>query len=411
MVLLARWDGRRGGAHRAPPLLVLRCPDAVSATTCVEHAERAVKRLSPACATCCAAAHRCRCRSCRARAAPAAARSRPPTTAARNAAALTTCPPDAPLEQKVLTTDGRPLPGTEVRLDGSELLVRGPQLALGYRGGDPSARFRADGWFATGDEARSTPRLGAHHRPALRPDPPRRRRRLADRGRGGARGPPRRPRGRRRRRRRRAARGAGAVAVVVPRAPRCRDIDALRALCDESGLAKVKWPEAVFPVEKLPRRPPASCCAADPRRNGRARDDAAGRRRAVHRRRARRRPPQSARRSSSGSARGSPDDPSEHHEVALLDAAPDSAGSAIACVFEQHRLDTGDLVASESTAQAALGYGDYIADGRDRAPASGPTSAPALTGFCAAQAMLAQLLRPSTRARDRPSRSCARCRR
>ncbi len=48
--------------------------------------------------------------------------------------------------------------------------------------------------------------------------------------------------------------GERVVAVVVARAA-LPSVDALRALCDESGLAKVKWPEAVFPVEELPRTP------------------------------------------------------------------------------------------------------------------------------------------------------------
>ena len=83
-------------------------------------------------------------------------------------------------------------------------------------------------------------------------------------------------------------------------------------------------------------------------------------------------------------------DPSERHDIALLDAAPDSAGSAIACVFEQHRLDTGDLVASEATAQAALGYGDYVADTAGPRARLGSDIGTAVTGFCAAQAVLAQ---------------------
>jgi malonyl-CoA/methylmalonyl-CoA synthetase len=48
---------------------------------------------------------------------------------------------------------GGPLPGVEVRLDGDELLVRGPTVFAGYheRPGDP---FEAGGWFRTGDVAR-----------------------------------------------------------------------------------------------------------------------------------------------------------------------------------------------------------------------------------------------------------------
>jgi malonyl-CoA/methylmalonyl-CoA synthetase len=49
---------------------------------------------------------------------------------------------------------GRPLPGVEAALDGTddngfgELHVRGPSLCRGYWGRDD---FAADGWFATGD--------------------------------------------------------------------------------------------------------------------------------------------------------------------------------------------------------------------------------------------------------------------
>jgi acyl-CoA synthetase len=51
-----------------------------------------------------------------------------------------------------LGTDGRILPGVEVRVDDGELLVRGPQRALGYL--DPQHTrdgFDADGWFRSGD--------------------------------------------------------------------------------------------------------------------------------------------------------------------------------------------------------------------------------------------------------------------
>ena len=67
-----------------------------------------------------------------------------------------TTAPDAPDEKK-LTTDGLPLPGME----GSDRRrgAAGPWSAararvLGCREPD---RFRADGWFATGDEATWTP--------------------------------------------------------------------------------------------------------------------------------------------------------------------------------------------------------------------------------------------------------------
>jgi acyl-CoA synthetase (AMP-forming)/AMP-acid ligase II len=167
---------------------------------------------------------------------------------------VTTCPPDAP-EQRVLTTDGRPLPGMQVRTEGSELLVRGQQLAAGYRGGDPEGRFRDDGWFATGDsatvDAEGWVRIRGRLTELIRrggvavapteveeviaehdqvrdvavvglPDP-----RLGER----------------------------VAAVVVTRAGGAPSIETLRELCDRSGLAKVKWPESVIAVEALPRSP------------------------------------------------------------------------------------------------------------------------------------------------------------
>ena len=66
---------------------------------------------------------------------------------------VTTCPPGAP-EQKVLTTDGRPLQTWRCGSTAASCWSAAPQLALGYRGGDLDVRFRPDGWFATGDEAR-----------------------------------------------------------------------------------------------------------------------------------------------------------------------------------------------------------------------------------------------------------------
>jgi len=164
---------------------------------------------------------------------------------------VTTCPPDA-AERKKLTTEGTPLPGMEVCVDGSELLVRGVQLARGYWSGGESHRFRADGWFATGDEAtldadgyirivgrlddrivrggvnispEEVERVLAAH-PAVRevavvgaPDP-----RLGER----------------------------VAAIIVGEPPSLAD---LREHCRASGLAKLKWPELVVPVSELPRSP------------------------------------------------------------------------------------------------------------------------------------------------------------
>src|SRR5439155_11480288 len=56
-------------------------------------------------------------------------------------------------EVKRLTTDGRPLPGVEVRLDDDgEIFSRGPDCCVGYT--DPeltAAVFDDDGWYRTGD--------------------------------------------------------------------------------------------------------------------------------------------------------------------------------------------------------------------------------------------------------------------
>jgi acyl-CoA synthetase len=65
---------------------------------------------------------------------------------------ITGCLVDEP-EGKRLTTDGRPLPGVEIRLDADgEILSRGPDCFLGYT--DPSLTagvFDGDGWYRTGD--------------------------------------------------------------------------------------------------------------------------------------------------------------------------------------------------------------------------------------------------------------------
>lgn len=53
-------------------------------------------------------------------------------------------------DEALALTEGRPVPGVELRIDGAgEILARGPQLMLGYV--DPRLGQRDDGWFATGD--------------------------------------------------------------------------------------------------------------------------------------------------------------------------------------------------------------------------------------------------------------------
>ena len=75
---------------------------------------------------------------------------------------ITGSTPDAPQEKRV-HTDGRPLPGVEIRLvddDGKDVAVgmpgeiwsRGPELFVGYTDAAATkAAFSADGWFMTGD--------------------------------------------------------------------------------------------------------------------------------------------------------------------------------------------------------------------------------------------------------------------
>ncbi|HET9609572.1 MAG TPA: AMP-binding protein [Acidimicrobiales bacterium] len=65
---------------------------------------------------------------------------------------ITACLIDDP-EDKRLTTDGRALPGVEVRLDeGGEIVSRGPDCCLGYTDPELTAGvFDDDGWYRTGD--------------------------------------------------------------------------------------------------------------------------------------------------------------------------------------------------------------------------------------------------------------------
>ncbi len=75
---------------------------------------------------------------------------------------ITGSTPDAPHDKRI-NTDGRPLPGVEIRLvgdDGNDVEVgmpgeiwsRGPDLFVGYTDAEATeAAFSADGWFMTGD--------------------------------------------------------------------------------------------------------------------------------------------------------------------------------------------------------------------------------------------------------------------
>jgi acyl-CoA synthetase (AMP-forming)/AMP-acid ligase II len=157
-----------------------------------------------------------------------------------------------------LFTDGRPMPGVEIRLtDEGEILSRGPDLCVGYADDALTARaFDADGWYHTGDIGR----LDDHGYLTI-----------TDRKsdviiRGGENisaleveeillGMP----------------GVAEAVVVAAPDPRLDEhaaavlrmlpghdvptLDALRAHFAGSGLARQKWPEEIHAVADLPRTP------------------------------------------------------------------------------------------------------------------------------------------------------------
>jgi acyl-CoA synthetase len=65
---------------------------------------------------------------------------------------ITGCSPMDPLDKR-LATDGRPLGGVEIRLDGEgQIWSRGPELFVGYTDAALTAKaFDDDGWYRTGD--------------------------------------------------------------------------------------------------------------------------------------------------------------------------------------------------------------------------------------------------------------------
>jgi non-ribosomal peptide synthetase component E (peptide arylation enzyme) len=169
---------------------------------------------------------------------------------------------------KVFTTDGQPFPGTELRVAGpdgaelppgceGELLMRGPQIFVGYFGRpDLNAEcFLADGFFRTGDLAvmdaeghlRITGRLkdlivrgGVNISPveierALAEDP--RVERVAIVGLPDER------------------LGERICAFVVPRAGVPLALQDLVAVAERCGLAKQKWPERLECVSHIPTTP------------------------------------------------------------------------------------------------------------------------------------------------------------
>ncbi len=165
--------------------------------------------------------------------------------------------PDAPLEKR-LQTDGQPMVGAEVRLDGdAQIHTRGPELCLGYTDAALTAEvFDNEGWYATGDVGvfdddgyltitdrisdviiRGGENISAQEVEEL-------------------------------------LMGLDGVAeVAVVAAPdarlgehaaavmRLRDgqspptLEAMRAHLAAAGMAKQKWPESIYKVDELPRTP------------------------------------------------------------------------------------------------------------------------------------------------------------
>ena len=304
---------------------------------------------------------------------------------------VATCPPDAPDEKK-LTTDGLPLPGMEIRIEGGELQVRGPQLARGYWGARDQGRFRADGWFATGDEATVDAdgyvRIGG---------------RLDDRiVRGGVNVSPleieevlgTHPRVRE------VAVGStpderlgeriGALVVAEGPAP---TLDELRRHCRRGGTreGQVAGARRVRPRASAfaQRQAPAFRAAPTPRAAMSSSildgilvrvltDEHAAAVCVLHLR---------ALGASTTTATTTAAD------IVLADRHSDlseDVGAAFVCTFETHEVD-GGVVTSETTAQAAIGFTDYVGPVDGPAARLGCDVGTVVTGICAVQAILAWL--------------------
>ena len=54
-------------------------------------------------------------------------------------------------DDKLATTEGRPMPGVEIRSRGAELQIRAPQMTVGYVDPELDEDAFEDGWFRTGD--------------------------------------------------------------------------------------------------------------------------------------------------------------------------------------------------------------------------------------------------------------------
>ncbi|HZQ86321.1 MAG TPA: AMP-binding protein [Acidimicrobiales bacterium] len=170
---------------------------------------------------------------------------------------ITGCLLDEP-ERKRVATDGRPMPGVEIRLDeDGEISSRGPDCFVGYTDADLTAKvFDADGWYRTGDVGvldddgyltitdrvsdiiiRGGENISAAEVEELvmqldavaevcvvaEPD-----QRFGER-----------------------------AAAVVRVRPDCSapTVDDIRVHLDAAGLARQKWPESVYEVAEMPRTP------------------------------------------------------------------------------------------------------------------------------------------------------------
>ena len=171
---------------------------------------------------------------------------------------ITACLIDDP-EDKRLTTDGRALPGVELRLDeDGEIISRGPDCCLGYT--DPDAHrlgVRRRRLVPHGRRRRARRRGLPHdHRPGVRHHHPRRREHQRPGDRGADDGRRRGRRGQRRRRPRRPARRAGGRhPAAARRRPSCPRSTTVRDHLAAAGLARQKWPESLHVVDEFPRTP------------------------------------------------------------------------------------------------------------------------------------------------------------
>lgn len=165
-------------------------------------------------------------------------------------------------------TEGRPVPGVEVRvLDSGELVLRGPQRFVGYADpADDAGAFTDDGWFRTGDLGEVRPNGAVQITGRVKDVIVRNAENISARqvedvlagcpvvAEVACVGVPDERTGER------------VCAVVVPRAGATVTLDDLIQHCRHAGLTTYKWPEAVVVVDALPRSGLGKVAKADLRR-------------------------------------------------------------------------------------------------------------------------------------------------